>query len=356
MKGLGKATDAGRLLRPGVLSLLIHIGLVVFLLLNLKPAPMKGGPIVYRVTLRPLVPLGDGKPPGSSSSGLPGPAGGGLTSPPDEKLKPMESPKRAEIKEAPKPPQKKTEKRIEKSDREEIADSSKKKKAPAEQRIEQTAAVGLKSPTKKEEKPRDEKEPNRSLQEAIEDIRKKAALDAIQKQVTQRDEREKSRGEGGSTSRPSQGSIASPSGNVTGSGTGSGAGAGPNGTGTGSGSGTGAGTGTGSGSGSGGSPWGGSGAVDSRLSEYYGRIWAKIKEEWTLPENLPQEKADLETIIVVIIEKDGKIQKSWFEKKSGNSLYDQMAMRAIKKAEPLPPIPKEFSDDTFEIGIRFYPD
>lgn len=96
--------------------------------------------------------------------------------------------------------------------------------------------------------------------------------------------------------------------------------------------------------------------MDSRLSEYYGRIWAQIKEEWTLPENLPQEKADLETIIVVIIERDGKIQKSWFEKKSGNSLYDQMAMRAIKKAEPLPPIPKEFSDDTFEIGIRFYPD
>jgi TonB family protein len=267
----------------------------------------------------------------------------------------MESPKRAEIKEAPKPPQKKTEKKIEKSDREEIADSSKKKKAPAEERIEQTAAVGLKSPTKKEEKPRDEKEPNRSLQEAIEDIRKKAALDTIQKKVTQR-EGEKSRGEGGSTSRSSQGPIVSSSGNVPGSGSGSGAGAGPGGTGTGSGSGTGAGTGTGSGSGSGGSPWGGSGAVDSRLSEYYGRIWAKIKEEWTLPENLPQEKADLETIIVVIIEKDGKIQKSWFEKKSGNSLYDQMAMRAIKKAEPLPPIPKEFSDDTFEIGIRFYPD
>jgi colicin import membrane protein len=85
-------------------------------------------------------------------------------------------------------------------------------------------------------------------------------------------------------------------------------------------------------------------------------IWAKIKEGWTLPENLPKEKADLEAIIIVVIEKGGKIQKSWFEKKSGNALYDQMAMRAIKKAEPLPPIPKELSEDSLEIGIRFYPE
>jgi hypothetical protein len=63
----------------------------------------------------------------------------------------MEGPKRAEVKEAPKPPQKKTEKKVEKSDRQEIADSSKKKKAPSEQRIEQTDAVGLKSPEERRE-------------------------------------------------------------------------------------------------------------------------------------------------------------------------------------------------------------
>jgi TonB family protein len=85
-------------------------------------------------------------------------------------------------------------------------------------------------------------------------------------------------------------------------------------------------------------------------------IWAKIKEAWTIPENLLKETVDLETIIVLIIGRDGKIQKWWFEKNSGNALYDQMAMRAIKKAEPLPPIPKEFSENTLEIGIRFIPE
>lgn len=92
------------------------------------------------------------------------------------------------------------------------------------------------------------------------------------------------------------------------------------------------------------------------MNDYYSTIWAKIKNEWSLPENLSKEKADLEAIIVIVVERDGTVQNSWFEKRSGNALYDQMAMRAVKKAEPLPPIPKEFSDKTFEIGIRFHPE
>jgi len=61
-------------------------------------------------------------------------------------------------------------------------------------------------------------------------------------------------------------------------------------------------------------------------------------------------------VIVVVIEKNGKVQKTWFEKKSGNSLYDQMAMRSIRKAEPFPPVPKELEDTPLEIGVRFYPE
>ena len=96
--------------------------------------------------------------------------------------------------------------------------------------------------------------------------------------------------------------------------------------------------------------------MESKLNDYYSLIWTKIKGAWTIPENLLKVTVDLETIIVVIIERDGKIQKCWFEKKSGNAVYDQSAMRAIKKAEPLPPIPKELGENTLEIGIRFFPD
>lgn len=93
-----------------------------------------------------------------------------------------------------------------------------------------------------------------------------------------------------------------------------------------------------------------------KLNEYYGLIWAKIKSSWTIPDHLLREGLDLETIIVIIIDKDGRIQRSWYEKKSGNTLYDQMAMRAIIKADPLPPIPKELTQESLEIGIRFTPD
>ncbi len=95
--------------------------------------------------------------------------------------------------------------------------------------------------------------------------------------------------------------------------------------------------------------------MESKLNDYYSLIWAKIKGAWTLPENLLKVTVDLETTIVLIIERDGKIQKFWFEKKSSNAVYVQSAMRAIKKAEPLPPIPKELSESTLEIGIRFFP-
>ena len=128
--------------------------------------------------------------------------------------------------------------------------------------------------------------------------------------------------------------------------------------------GMGSGTGSGIGSGTGGYPvggvpWGspqGSSAWNSKWDDYYSMVWAKIKAQWTLPEDFQKGKTELESIIVMIIGRDGKVQKSWFENRSGNALYDQMAMRAIMKAEPLPPIPKEFSDHTVEIAIRFHPD
>ena len=144
------------------------------------------------------------------------------------------------------------------------------------------------------------KESMKRLQEALDEIRKKAALDEIRKRVA-RKEREEDR----STAIPSAKTSLE---------------------------------------------------MESKLNEYYSLVWAKIKGAWTIPDNLLKEMVDLETIIVLIIVRNGKIQKFWFEKKSGNALYDQSAMRAIKKAEPLPPIPKEWSDDTLEIGIRFFPD
>jgi outer membrane biosynthesis protein TonB len=167
----------------------------------------------------------------------------------------------------------------------------------------------VKKPSKKVEKPKEKKADLNHLQEALEEIRREVALEEIQKRVARRQKVEER-----PAVAPSDVPVTSSSKT--------------------------------------------SSELDSKLNQYYSMIWTKIKKAWTIPENLLKEKerVDLETIIVVIIERDGKIQKYWFEKKSGNDLYDQMAVRAIKKAEPLPPVPNELSEKTLELGIRFFPD
>jgi TonB family protein len=96
--------------------------------------------------------------------------------------------------------------------------------------------------------------------------------------------------------------------------------------------------------------------LQSKLDEYYNTIWEKIKAQWVISGNLQKELIGLETVIVLKIDRSGKVKEMRYEKRSGNPQYDQTAWQAIKKAEPFPPIPKEFDSDIFEIGIRFYPD
>jgi TonB family protein len=333
----------GRLYKTGLFSLLLHLMLIFFLILNLIPSYSRSGRAVYRVTLKPFSPPGDGRPAGRSGPGLPGTPEVPKT--PETPLKaetsrPVEGSKGSEAVETIRRDRRKAE-RAEKGEVPRYVNKEKKYEQPRENKL----VEGLKKSDKKEMNVEREKSSGKSLQEAIEDIHKRVALDEIQKKVARRSGGERTSAEGLSKAERSTGSqVTGPSSSrnpaLIGSGTGTG---------------TGSGSGIGTGTGSGGSPWGSS-LLESKLNDYYSLIWAKIKEGWTLPENLPKEKIELEAIIVVIIEKGGKVQKSWFEKKSGSALYDQMAMRAIKKAEPFPPIPKELSDDSLEIGFRFYPE
>jgi hypothetical protein len=66
---------SGGLLKTGFFSLLLHMGLVLFLMLNLMSPYNRSSHAVYRVTLRPFSPPGDGNPPGGPKPGLPGASG-----------------------------------------------------------------------------------------------------------------------------------------------------------------------------------------------------------------------------------------------------------------------------------------
>lgn len=95
---------------------------------------------------------------------------------------------------------------------------------------------------------------------------------------------------------------------------------------------------------------------ESPLMKYYSAVWQRIKQNWPPPESQLKELKNLETIIQVKIGRDGMVKEMWYEKRSGNTVYDQGAWEAIKKSEPFAPIPKEIKEDMLEIGIRFHPD
>jgi TonB family protein len=98
-----------------------------------------------------------------------------------------------------------------------------------------------------------------------------------------------------------------------------------------------------------------SGFMSIKHKMYYNLIWQRIRNAWVLPEEVLRGKKDLETIIAIRIARDGQIVDIQFEKKSGNAYLDESALRAIKKANPLPPLPPGFEEDKFDVGVRFTP-
>jgi len=98
-----------------------------------------------------------------------------------------------------------------------------------------------------------------------------------------------------------------------------------------------------------------SGVMSIKFRLYYDLIWQRIRSVWVLPEEALGGRKNLETIIAIRIAKDGQIEDIQFEKKSGNPYLDESALRAIKKANPLPPLPAGMEGDKFDVGVRFTP-
>jgi colicin import membrane protein len=106
---------------------------------------------------------------------------------------------------------------------------------------------------------------------------------------------------------------------------------------------------------SGGAPGGADGAqVGLARRLYYTEIWNAIRRQWVLPDYLKSQR--LETMLVVVVRRDGKVLDLRVEKSSGNEAYDESARRAVRKAEPLPPFPAIYSPAQEEIGLRFRPE
>lgn len=95
---------------------------------------------------------------------------------------------------------------------------------------------------------------------------------------------------------------------------------------------------------------GGSG-VGFRL--YYAEVLSRIKRNWLLPENLLKRK-DLSAVVMIIVQRSGRIEEVRFERKSGVEQFDQEVLRTLKKSDPLPPLPEGFPRSRHDIYLTFY--
>lgn len=103
--------------------------------------------------------------------------------------------------------------------------------------------------------------------------------------------------------------------------------------------------------GSGGGP---SSLLDEALKKYYIAISRKIHSNWTLPETQDWDST-LEAIAVIVINRDGSVVETFFEKNSGNSSFDHYVEKSIQAAIPMPPFPSDIKEDQLEIGLKFRP-
>jgi colicin import membrane protein len=93
--------------------------------------------------------------------------------------------------------------------------------------------------------------------------------------------------------------------------------------------------------------------LNAKINAYYAMIWSRIKRGWALPQGiLPGDV--LETVIDVTILRNGAVTEVNFEKRSGSRFFDESALKAIRKASPFPPLPAGISEASLGVGIRFH--
>ncbi|MCX7957877.1 MAG: TonB C-terminal domain-containing protein [Deltaproteobacteria bacterium] len=89
---------------------------------------------------------------------------------------------------------------------------------------------------------------------------------------------------------------------------------------------------------------------------YLTEIYNRIKSNYIIPEIITdKQRKDLRAIVIIYIDHTGKLIKYEFEKKSGNTHFDNALINAINRSSPFKAPPKERTKmyKTDGIGINF---
>ena len=88
-------------------------------------------------------------------------------------------------------------------------------------------------------------------------------------------------------------------------------------------------------------------AVRFPYTYYTNQIVKKISQNWQWSSDFGR----LTTIIYFKVSKTGNVGEVFVKQSSGDSLFDSQAVRAVKLADPFPPLPFGYEDN--ELGIYF---
>ena len=61
-------------------------------------------------------------------------------------------------------------------------------------------------------------------------------------------------------------------------------------------------------------------------------------------------------LVVNRILSDGKVIDFWFDKRSGDTSFDNSVEKAIQLSNPLPPFSEGINKEFLELGFRFMPE
>ena len=98
----------------------------------------------------------------------------------------------------------------------------------------------------------------------------------------------------------------------------------------------------------------GAGSSPAVLNRYAASLNDKISSCWKLPEVMAASKG-LKTVVALTVSKDGAIDDIKIEKKSGDALFDQSVLKALRSAEPLPDFPALIREPKLEFELNFTP-
>lgn len=89
---------------------------------------------------------------------------------------------------------------------------------------------------------------------------------------------------------------------------------------------------------------------DFQYDYYLGLIRSKVDTRWSQPVTYKEVK---QTLIDFIIRRDGKIANVGIAESSGDSYFDQTAIRAVTLSDPFPPLPRGYKEGFLKVRYRF---